>query len=230
MGTPLLIPALGGGASGPDSDFFKENLDKHFMSAVATRWGSSPQTHGCGVTSRGTGTYEYLSTGIWEKRTTGAVAGNDAGWVIGPGIEARMEPEFDFVVEIPSGQNNYRIWIGLEDSTPSNIWSGGLDHLTANKAVLRLDSATDGGIWQAITGNGAANTAVPLGAATFDQLITGKIKVNPASVEFTIGGQSTEIATTLPGAAVTRGIVILIFTTDAVAKAIRIKRCNAFSL
>jgi hypothetical protein len=178
-------------------------------------------------TATGTASVLNTSTAQFINYVSGAVAGNEAGWVSSAFSQTRRDylPTWRGVIRTGSTLTNIRHWFGLFSATPATA-----DDPAINGAGFRYSTAVDGtAFWRAWTNDGAGGGAVTATtvAVTADTIYRFMVVLGAASVLFFIDDVlvATHVAD-LPAAATNLGHVERITTLDAVAKNVSISKVS----
>jgi hypothetical protein len=189
---------------------------------VMSEWfagSSTPQSVGWTGTSDGTPTSVVDSTSAWVRYTSGAVAGNNAGFRITADWN-RLDhlPTLKCVLRTGSSILNLRYWIVLTNQTAALSNS---DNQAAIKGVgIRYSTGVpDGGFvpWTSDGSSQSIGSTIASIAASTSYAITIQV-TSTSSVTMTVGGSSQTVSIPAGALATNMRPGIQVTTTDANAK------------
>jgi hypothetical protein len=165
--------------------------------------------------------------GTYQQSTTGAIAGNNAGFLATsvPFLDWSYPFDIVFIVRTGADITSVRFWIGMAGSAATNSDTHGGAGTPARFVGFRYSSATDGG-WVGVNNDGTnqSNTATvaAIAASTRYKL---RIRSTGAAAFFSVdGGAEVTLGTTFPGGATRVGMEFLIYTTTNAARVFQTQR------
>lgn len=161
------------------------------------------------------------TTGAFVEYTSGAVAGNTAGWTgnntfcIGSNF-----PIFEIRLKTGASISNVRFWLGI------NAAGTAPNTDTSNNAIaFRYSSATDAGWVGVCNDNGAQSVSSQIAAIAASTVYRLKFQVVSSSlVQFQVNGGTVQTIVTNMPATRHMTFVAQVVTTDAVAKKVSLQR------
>jgi hypothetical protein len=179
-------------------------------------------------TTVGTLAVSNESDSTYVSATSGAVAGNNGGFVSASLnlVRRGYNPMFEALIRTGSTVADARFWLGFFSIAPTNV--DDLAGATQGIAFRYSAPAGDTG-WRAVCDDGtSATVSTNLTTVTADTRYLLRIRMDSAAgiAYFSINnGAETAVSTNLPAVGTDLGVAVYVFTNIAVARVLKFSRC-----